>query len=79
MMIPNPVDSRWIAGLADAQLVDAEVELHKTFVKHDGAERRVRGDRYDMLRGPEALVTAWSHWQLARNEAQLRGLALRTK
>jgi hypothetical protein len=78
-MIPETVNSRWIAGLADKQLVDAEIELHRAFVKHEIEEKRVRGDAYKLMRGPEVLVTAWNQWQLARNEAGYRGLELRRK
>ena len=78
-MIPDTVNSRWIAGLADTQLVDAEVELHRAFEKHEVEERRLRGDNYKLMRGPEPLVTAWNKWQLGRNEAQSRGLELRKK
>ena len=59
MLLPEKVNARWIATLGNDQLLEAEAQLHALFKKEETAEKRRTGARYTMLRGPEALVTAW--------------------
>jgi hypothetical protein len=77
MNLPVKVDARWIATLADNQLVEAEAQLHAEFVEEDRAERRRMGAKYAMLRGPESLVSAWLRWLLVNNETYSRGVLIR--
>ena len=74
MMIPETVNASWIASLKNEQLIKAENILHREFAKHETAEKQRRGARYIMLRGPEALVSAWLRWLLVNNETSNRGL-----
>jgi hypothetical protein len=76
MKIPDQVNAGWIATLADDKLLRAETELHDEFVKLEVAEKLRRGSRYTMLRGPEALVTAWLRWLLVNNETRTRNLVI---
>jgi hypothetical protein len=74
VVLPEKVNARWIATLKNEQLVEAERQLHKVFVKEETAEKTRRGGRYTMLRGPESLVTAWHRWLLVNNATRARGI-----
>ena len=76
MSIPEHVNARWIASLRDDQLIKAEATLHAEFVKHEVAEKQRRGARYTLMRGPEALVSAWLRWHLVNNETHTRHLVV---
>jgi hypothetical protein len=77
MLLPEKVNSRWIATLANDQLVEAEAQLHDVFLREEAAEKRRAGGRYTMLRGPESLISAWNRWVLVRNATESRGVGLR--
>lgn len=79
MQIPERVDARWIETLADSQLLTAEEKLRAEFAKREQAEKKIRGSRYEMMRGPSALVNAWLRWLLVSNAARTRGLAKRAR
>jgi hypothetical protein len=74
MMIPERVNSRWIATLGDDQLIAAEAALYQVFATQEAREKRRRGNAYAMLRGPEVLVMAWHRWVMVNNETRTRGL-----
>jgi hypothetical protein len=74
--IPAHVDARWVATLDNNQLVAAESLLHADFYKHESAEKKRRGARYNMLRGPADLVNAWMRWLLVNNATRTRGLTV---
>lgn len=77
MKLPEKVDSRWVASLADDKLMQAEAQLHTEFVKQEAAEKKRMGSRYTMLRGPESLVNAWLRWLTVSNEAESRHVRVR--
>jgi hypothetical protein len=77
MILPDRLTANWIATLGDSQLMEIELHLHGQFATEETHEKRRRGDRYAMLEGPEALVTAWHRWLMANNEARTRGLVIR--
>jgi hypothetical protein len=74
MLIPERVNSKWIATLDDAAILDVETTLHSDFREQDLLEKNKRGTRYRMLEGPAVLVDAWMRWQAVSNEARRRGL-----
>ena len=76
MILPEKVNSRWIASLGTDQLVEAEGLLHAEFLKEETAEKGRTGVKYKMLRGPESLVTAWNRWLLVNNEARTRRVVI---
>ena len=76
MQIPETVNASWLATLGDDKLLRAENVLHTEFQKQETAEKRRTGDRYTMLRGPEALVTAWLRWLMVNNETRTRNLVI---
>lgn len=74
MKFPERITPTWIGTLSNAQLQTAEGELHAKFTKLDTAEKAREGDNYVLLRGPEALVTAWLRWSMVNNATRGRGL-----
>ena len=79
MQIPERVNSKWMATLDDASILDAETILHTDFREQDTLEKNKRGTRYRMLEGPAVLVDAWMRWQAVTNEARRRGLPIRRR
>lgn len=79
MKLPERVNATWIATLADAQLVQAESQLHAEFAKEENAEKKRAGARYQMMRGPETLMSAWQRWLLVNNEVRARGVLIHRK
>lgn len=75
--IPLTVNARWIATLADDQLVAAEAQLYGDFHEREVAEKSRCGPRYMLLQGPSALVDAWQRWLMVSNEARARGVIIR--
>ena len=75
--IPSMVNARWIATLANEQLVAAEAQLYGDFHAREVAEKSRCGARYMLLQGPSALVDAWQRWLLVSNEARARGVFIR--
>lgn len=76
MKLPERVNASWIASLADAQLLQAEGLLHAEFQKEQLAEKKRVGAKYDMMRGPESLMSAWQRWLMVSNEMRARGVLL---
>lgn len=76
MILPEKVNSRWIASLGTDQLVEAEGLLHAEFLREETAEKGRTGARYKMLRGPESLVSAWNRWLLVNNETRTRRVVI---
>jgi hypothetical protein len=74
MEIPQRVNTKWMATLDDASVVEAEAILHADFRHQDNAEKNRRGTRYRLLEGPPTLVDAWMRWLSVSNEARRRGL-----
>jgi hypothetical protein len=77
MKLPERVDSAWVGALATDKLLLAEAQLHAVFVKEEAAEKKRMGARYNMMRGSEALVSAWLRWLTASNEAESRHVRIR--
>ena len=76
MQLPDRVDWRWIDSLGAAQLIEAEGQLHARFAAEEAAEKERHGERYNMLRGPDSLVSAGLSWSLASNAARARGIVI---
>ena len=77
MLIPDRINARWIATLADDEVVTAEAQLYNDYRERDAAERFRAGARYVLLQGPATLVTAWHRWGLLSNEARARQLVVK--
>lgn len=79
MRIPKSIDSNWIDSLDNEELQDAESSLHGTFQKHDRRERNLRGQLYELLMGPEALLLSWTRWSVVNNAIRARRLPTRLR
>ena len=77
MLIPDHINARWIATLADDEVVAAEAQLYKDFRERDAVERVRAGARYVLLQGPATLVTAWHRWGLLSSEVRARQLVVK--
>jgi len=77
VQFPDRITSRWTASLSDEQLQGAERVLHTAFLEQETAEKRRRGSRYEMMRGPSELLDAWHGWSMVNNEIRTRGLLVR--
>lgn len=77
MIVPERVTARWIATLGNGQLMAVESRLHTEFIEEENREKRRRGIRYVLLKGPEGLVNAWLRWSMVSNETRTRGLLVR--
>ena len=79
MELPVRITADWMDTLADERLLDAESRLYVAFEALDRAERLARGARYELTRGPEALMSAWDRWSRVRSEARRRNLQPRRR
>jgi len=77
--LPAQVNASWIATLGDKQLMEAEAALHAIFSKEELAEKKRAGARYQMMRGPESLMSAWQRWLLVNNEVRARNVPIHRK
>lgn len=78
MTLPRHIQSAWIESLDDATLQLVERELVAVFEQERDAERKRRGAAYDMMKGPEALMSAWGRWSMVRSAMAVRGLRMPT-
>jgi hypothetical protein len=79
MTLPERIDADWIGTLTNEELQGAESLLHGNYTREEMAERKRRGNRYDLMRGPEPLMTAWLRWSLVSNAVRARGLRVRSR
>ena len=73
MDVPGRITVQWMDTLTDEALLDAESSLYAAFAELDRAERAARGARYELTRGPEALMAAWDRWSRVSTETRRRG------
>lgn len=74
MTLPERIDADWISGLTNEQLQRAELQLKKDFSREEAAEKKRAGSSYELMRGPQSLMTAWLRWSLVSNAVRARGL-----
>ena len=79
MELPGRITGQWMDTLADDALLDAESTLYAAFAELDRAERSARGARYELTRGPEALMAAWDRWSRVSTETRRRGMQPRRR
>ena len=49
MTLPERIDADWIATLSNEQLARAEAHLHTQFSREESAEKKRRGNAYDLM------------------------------
>jgi hypothetical protein len=74
MTLPDRITYDWMGTLDDDSLLDAEWSLHQVFTDEEAAQRRRLGDRYDLMRGPAELLSAWDRWSRVNRETRQRKL-----
>jgi hypothetical protein len=75
--VPTRINAAWIGTLSDTDLLAMETELHNRFEDIERAEKRLRGAKYDLVRGSEELINAWDRWSRVNNATRVRNLAPR--
>ena len=75
--VPNLISRAWIDTLSDDDLVDIEARLHAKYIVCERRERKVRGARYDQMRGPAEMLDAWDKWSRVLNATRERALVVR--
>lgn len=73
-VLPERVNTAWIETLSDDDLLDVEERVHKTFSTLERREKKLRGDRFQLMRGPEELLNAWDRWSRLLNATRERSL-----
>jgi len=74
MQLPERITAGWINSLGDKDLMDAESRLHELFSRVERQQKKLRGSAYDLMRGPEPLLTAWQRWSMVSAATRARGL-----
>jgi len=77
MQLPERIAASWVKSLPDAELLNAESELHDVFLVAEHEERRRRGDAYELARGSAELMLAWQRWSMVSFATRARGLHAR--
>jgi len=79
MKLPEHITASWMDSLTDGDLLTAESRLHVTFAALEGAQKKLRGEEYELMRGPAELLSAWGRWSRVSTEARARGLHARRR
>jgi hypothetical protein len=66
-----------ITAMSADELIEAEYKFHVKFIELDGIERRTKGPKYNLMRGPEELMDIWDQWGRLTKAAQSRDLTPR--
>jgi hypothetical protein len=74
MILPERITYQWIGSLDNEALLTVEHDLKLAFATEETAHRRMVGDRYDLMRGPTELLSAWDRWSRVNTETRSRKL-----
>lgn len=61
-VVPERISMAWIESLTDDDLLDVEARVHARFTLLERREKRARGYKYQLCRGPADLMEAWDRW-----------------
>jgi hypothetical protein len=61
-VLPDRISMAWIETLTDVDLLDVEARVHARFAVLERREKKARGDKYQLMRGPADLMDAWDRW-----------------
>lgn len=73
-IVPERINMAWIDTLTDSDLLDVEARLHSRLAVIERREKKVRGDKYSLFRGPADLLEAWDRWSRLSGAARERSL-----
>jgi hypothetical protein len=61
-VVPERISLVWIETLTNEDLLDVEARVHARFSLLERREKKAKGDRYQLMRGPAELMDAWDRW-----------------
>lgn len=73
-VVPEQISHSWIETLTDDDLLDVEARVHAKFTVLERREKKARGEKYSLMRGPADLMLAWDRW--SRLQAATRDRSL---
>jgi hypothetical protein len=73
-VLPERISRAWIVSLTDTDLLEVEARTHARFALLERREKKIRGYRYELMRGPADLTEAWDRWSRLNSEARERAL-----
>jgi hypothetical protein len=73
-VLPERISMAWIDSLTDADLLDVEARVHARFAVLERREKKARGHKYQLCRGPADLMEAWDRWSRLQAAARERSL-----
>jgi hypothetical protein len=73
-LIPDTISLEWIDSLSDPELLDVEARLRGRFALLERREKKIRGHRYELCRGPADLMAAWDRWSRVSTATRDRSL-----
>lgn len=71
---PERLSLAWMDSLSDADLIDVEYTARAKFYLLERREKKVRGDKYLLMRGPAELMDAWDRWSRILSATRDRSL-----
>jgi hypothetical protein len=71
---PDIINMKWIDTLTDADLLDVESRLHEQLAVIERREKKAKGDKYLLFRGPADLLDAWDRWSRINAATRERSL-----
>ena len=73
-VVPDRISMAWIETLSDIDLLDVEARVHAKFSVLERREKKARGDKYQLMRGPADLMDAWDRWSRLLSATRERSL-----
>lgn len=73
-VVPDRISMAWIETLSDVDLLDVEARVHAKFSVLERREKKARGDKYQLMRGPADLMDAWDRWSRLLSATRERSL-----
>lgn len=73
-LVPERITNEWIVSLTDADLLDVEARVHARFALLERREKKRRGYKYELMRGPADLTEAWDRWSRVNSATRERSL-----
>jgi hypothetical protein len=73
-LAPQRITRDWILTLTNEDLLDVEARLHDQLATLERRERKLHGNKYELLRSPPDVMLAWERWSRVCNAARARAL-----
>ncbi len=76
-VVPEVISWGWVTTLSDEDLMDVERRMHAKFTVLERREKKLRGAKYELMRGSAELMAAWDRWSRLSNAMRERSLTVR--